>query len=155
MSRHSRHNDYNNDSESVSGSESVTSASESYSEAEQKHFVTLKKSRSKGSRERAPSKKISPEPKEVMPAPKKRAPYRKKYQTAEEAHSARLEQMRKWRQNRKDRSLTITLPDKNTRGELLKVLGFVHSKVEITPALEQSLGDLIQQMNAQNEQREQ
>ena len=155
MSRHSRHNDYNNDSESVSGSESVTSASESYSEADQKDLVTLKKSRSKGSRERAPSKKISPEPKEVMPPPKKRAPYRKKYQTAEEAHSARLEQMRKWRQNRKDRSLTITLPDKNTRGELLKVLGFVHSKVEITPALEQSLGDLIQQMNAQNEQKEQ
>ena len=140
-----KHSKRINDSESIS--DSALSASESYSEEEQKNVVNIEK------KNKRTSKKLSPEPKDVEP--KKRAPYRKKYKTAEEAHSARLEQMRKWRQNRKERSVTITLPDADTRAELLKVLGFVRDKVEITPGLEQTLADLMQQTNSQSEQKEQ
>ena len=82
----------------------------------------------------------------LAPKPKpKRAAYRKKYKNAEEAHQARLAQMRAWRQNRKERSVTITLPDADTKGQLLELLGFAHQKLELSPQLAQALAELTVQ----------
>ena len=90
---------------------------------------------------RRPERKQAPAP---NPKPK-RAAYRKKYKNAEEAHQARLAQMRAWRQNRKERSVTITLPDADTKGQLLDLLGFAHQKLELSPQLAQALAELTAQ----------
>ena len=74
---------------------------------------------------------------------------RKKYANEEEARSARLEQMRRWRQNRKERSVSVVLPDVETRNEFLKVLSFIKQKVEISSELSAVLSHLISQA-AQN-----
>ena len=84
-------------------------------------------------------------PRTTRPKAAARNVRRKKYANEEEARDARLEQMRRWRQNRKERTVSVVLPDVETRNEFLKILSFIKQKVEISSALDGVLHHLITQ----------
>ena len=84
-------------------------------------------------------------PRTTRPKAAARNVRRKKYANEEEARDARLEQMRRWRQNRKERTVSVVLPDVETRNEFMKILSFIKQKVEISSALDGVLQHLITQ----------
>ena len=84
-------------------------------------------------------------PRTTRPKAATRNVRRKKYANEEEARDARLEQMRRWRQNRKERTVSVVLPDVDTRNEFMKILSFIKQKVEISDALSGVLQHLISQ----------
>ena len=84
-------------------------------------------------------------PRTTRPKAAARNVRRKKYANEEEARDARLEQMRRWRQNRKERTVSVVLPDVDTRNEFMKILSFIKQKVEISSALDGVLQHLITQ----------
>ena len=84
-------------------------------------------------------------PRTTRPKAAARNVRRKKYANEEEARNARLEQMRRWRQNRKERTVSVVLPDVDTRNEFMKILSFIKQKVEISSALDTVLQHLISQ----------
>ena len=53
------------------------------------------------------------------PVPKER---KRKYETKEEAHAAKIEQMRQWRQNRKAKTLTIDFGSEELKNEFLALM---------------------------------
>ena len=86
----------------------------------------------------APPPVAEPAPVSVQEPVEKRG-RKKKYNTEEEAHTARLEQMRLWRERRKQRALTITTPNEDTKEELIKVLEKCVQTIKMTAPLEASI----------------
>ena len=136
--------------------------SESESEPEQLIVEQVEQPQyaSKGKRyNKKPEKQLPPEseseeeeeeapptrPRTTRPKAAARNVRRKKYANEEEARDARLEQMRRWRQNRKERTVSVVLPDVDTRNEFMKILSFIKQKVEISDALSGVLQHLISQ----------
>ena len=74
---------------------------------------------------------------------------KKKYSTEEEAHTARLEQMRLWRERRKQRALTITTPNEDTKGELINVLVKCLQTTKMSAPLEASILACLEEEQAQ------
>ena len=56
-------------------------------------------------------------PESTVPKERKR-----KYETKEEAHAAKIEQMRQWRQNRKAKTLTIDFGSEELKNEFLALM---------------------------------
>lgn len=72
---------------------------------------------------------------------------KKKYSTPEEAHAARLEQMRQWRERRKNRVISITTPNNDIKHELMGILGQSIETAEMSPELQECLAATLQSYN--------
>ena len=69
---------------------------------------------------------------------------KKKYSTPEEAHEARLEQMRQWRQRRKNSVISISTPNNDIKNELMGILGQSVETSQMTPELRKCLVATLQ-----------
>lgn len=69
---------------------------------------------------------------------------KKKYSTPEEAHAARLEQMRQWRERRKMRVISINTPNTAIKDELMEILSQATKRAEMTPELRECLEATLQ-----------
>lgn len=64
---------------------------------------------------------------------------KRKYETAEEAHQARLKQMKAWRERQKNRVFSIITPNDEAKSELKGMLGQCLSTMEMSPELKDCL----------------